>query len=278
MNIISRFLSSNSKQIITSIVATIITTPIVVIITLWLSSPSKKDFYEDHKNDSRPYLSIVGDVEIDSIVCWHDSLKLVEQFQLLNLIDSSKTLHKVIPYLRIYYSLNVVNKGSGIAVRVAEAAIDSFNHDQLLREFVYTKEMIVEEPKDLFPWYNLPTRDTAEIKFEQTIHRERRIDNKGYIYLHVILFYENEYGNLYDTYYKYQLGFNYPHYLITSRRGIFRKLDPAPLRYVTYETWRKNSTEDSKIYSFDEATEFNRRINYYYQKLRKDIEFVRGVR
>jgi hypothetical protein len=110
MNIIRDFFKNNKDQIINSIITTLITTPIVIYITILLTTPNKKDFYENHMRDKRPYLSIVGDPVIDSIVCWHDSLELVEKFQLLNLIDSSKTLHKIIPYLRVHYRIKVINK------------------------------------------------------------------------------------------------------------------------------------------------------------------------
>jgi hypothetical protein len=157
---------------------------------------------------------------------------------------------------------------------VAEAATDSFDNELILRNIVFTNELVVEEPQELFPWHTLPSRDTTEIKFTQSIFREKHFKDKGYVFLHILLFYENESGILYDTYYTYHFGFNYPHYLITSRREIFRKLDPSPLRFVTYETWKKLSSEDSKVYSYQEAKEFNTRINYYYQKLRKDIDFI----
>lgn len=276
MNKFRKYITKNKDQMINSVVTAFITTPIIVYITLMLSQPSLESDYEKNMKNNRPYLSIVGQPVIDSIVCWYDSLQLVEAFQLLNWIDSSKTLHTIIPYLRVYYRLKVVNKGSEVAVRVAETAVDTFDTEFAFRDLIFKSELIVIEPDELFPWKKLPIKDTAEIKFSQSIFREQYFRTKAHVFLQILLFYESESGVLYDTFYKYHFGFNYPKYLITSRRESFRKLDPAPLRYSTYETWKKNSSEDSKIYSYQEAKELRTRINSYYQLLRKKIELILG--
>lgn len=271
-----KYITNNKNKIITSVVTTIVTTPIVVYFTLIISQPSLKSEYEKNMKNNRPYLSVVGQPVIDSIVCWYDSLQLVETIQLLNWIDSSKTRYNIIPYLRIYYRLKVVNKGSEVAVRVAETAIDTIDTDFPFRDLIFKNELIVIEPDELFPWKKLPMNDTAEIKFSQPIFRERYLGNKAHAFLQILLLYESESEILYDTFYKYYFGFNYPEYLITSKREPFRKLDPAPLRYSTYESWKKNSSEDSKIYSYQEARELRMRINNYYQLLRKRIELIVG--
>ena len=227
--------------------------------------PSDEELYNQNKHKLRPYLSIVDEPKIDSIICYFDSLDVIKRMNILNYLSIKVQANTIPPFIKVFYRLRITNKNA-IAIRVADTAIDTFDTKNVLRDFLFEKDMIVYEPDELFPWVTLSAGDTTEIKFSQFIINEHRAIPKGYIVLHILLLYESETKNLFDTYYIYHFGFNYPNYLITSKREPLRKLDNATLHFTSHEYWKKSSTENTKVYDYDESIELYRRINYYYVK------------
>jgi hypothetical protein len=117
----------------------------------------------------------------------------------------------------------VVNQGEAIARIVAYAWSDTVDGTPVLRDHLLrgVGSIGVVEPSDFYAARGLAASDTTEVEFSD--YDMRRSDGE-YCVLHLLILYENEAGQLYDTYHwaRYRL-----------REVLLR--NPVPIPNATYQ-------------------------------------------
>jgi len=115
------------------------------------------------------------------------------------LIDTMTDI-KVNSKIQTDINFDLINIGNSTAKIVAAYCIDTVSGDAKLRELIYKKVIELQfdsSNNEFYTYWHLLPSDKDKLKFHKTID----FINKNIFTIHLLLFYENDLGMLYDTYY-----------------------------------------------------------------------------
>lgn len=187
---------------------------IVLFISLWANirncSQDRKMMQMDYSVKAmgyKPFLKVVGKPVVQSFEIFSDtnSLKMSIQHEKLTSTDS---ILDIPAFITVHFKLPITNNGNSLSKIIATCLADTLTGTDILRRWLFNGKLRklhfdILPSEDYFTSKEVAVGETVNLQLKRTVG----FISEGQFTLHFFILYENDIGNVYDTYYwaRYQI-------------------------------------------------------------------------